>query len=130
MKIVIVGGGPAGLSCALELSKQGHEVHVYEASASVGGMSKSFELWDQIVDLGPHRFFSKNDRINQFFKEAVQEDYTLVDRLTRIYYKKSFFNYPLKIFNVLGNLKIWTVIAILIAYVKQRLFPIKKSKLI
>lgn len=120
-KIIIIGAGPAGLSCGLELSKRDYDVKIYEASDSVGGMSKSIELWGQVVDLGPHRFFSKNSRINEFFKETVKDDYTLVNRLTRIYYNKSFFNYPLKIFNVLRNLNLITIIQILYYYAISQL---------
>ena len=125
-KIVIIGAGPAGLSCGLELSKSQYDVTIYESSDSVGGMSKSIELWGQIVDLGPHRFFSKHPRINNFFKETIKNDYTLVNRLTRIYYKKSFFNYPLKIFNVLKNLNLFTIIQILYYYTLSQLSRNKK----
>ncbi|MEI6408839.1 MAG: NADPH-dependent 2,4-dienoyl-CoA reductase [Bacteroidota bacterium] len=36
-KVAVVGAGPAGLSCATELAQRGFEVHLYEASASIGG---------------------------------------------------------------------------------------------
>ena len=42
----------------------GAEVVVYEAGDAVGGMARSFDLWGQRVDLGPHRFFSHDDRVN------------------------------------------------------------------
>jgi len=61
------GAGPAGLSCGYELTKAGIEVEVYEASPFVGGMARSFDLWGQRVDMGPHRFFSKEKHINEFF---------------------------------------------------------------
>lgn len=124
-KVVVIGAGPAGLACAYELCKQGVDVTVYEASAEVGGMSRSFDLWGQRVDVGPHRFFSKEKHINQFFTDLVKDDFTLVNRLTRIYYKNRFFDYPLKIGNVLTNLNIFTIVQILLDYAKQRLFPIK-----
>ena len=43
--VVIIGAGPAGLSAATELSKQGVPVEVHEKSLVVGGMAKSFPLW-------------------------------------------------------------------------------------
>ncbi len=127
-KVIVIGAGPAGLSSAYILSKNNIEVEVFEASPYIGGMSRSFDLWDQRVDLGPHRFFSKEPKVNHFFNEVIGEDYTLVDRLTRIYYKKRFFDYPLKLFNVLKNLKITTIVSILSNYGRQRLFPIKNPK--
>ena len=128
MKVVIIGAGPAGLSAAYELTKAGVDVTIYEASGEVGGMCKSIELWGQIVDLGPHRFYSKEKRINTFFHEIIQDDFTMVKRLTRIYYRNRFFNYPLKILNVLKNLPFTTTIKIIFDYCIQQIHPIKAPK--
>ena len=124
-KVLIIGAGPAGLSCAHALVKNGIDVEVLEASEFVGGMSRSFELWGQRVDLGPHRFFSKERKINQFFAEVLSGEFTMVNRLTRIYYKNRFFQYPLKLGNVLTNLNILTIVRILWDYLIQRINPIK-----
>ncbi|MEI6142318.1 MAG: NAD(P)-binding protein [Mariniphaga sp.] len=107
--VIIIGAGPAGLSCGFELVKAGVKVDIYEASPYVGGMARSFELWGQRVDMGPHRFFSKEKHINDFFISLVKDDYTLINRLTRIYYLNKFFNYPIKLFNVLRNLPLITI---------------------
>ncbi len=125
MKVVIIGAGPAGLSCAYELLKYGVEVDIYEASDQVGGMACSFDLWGQRVDLGPHRFFSKEEHVNRFFHEVLEEDHTKVKRLTRIHYNNRFFKYPLKIPNVLTNLSLLTVARVVWDYSKQRFNPIK-----
>src|SRR5258707_13072895 len=93
MRVAVIGAGPAGITAAYELIKGGAEVEVFEAGATVGGLSRSFELWGQTVDLGPHRFFSNDLRVNKLWLEVVGKDYAMVDRLTRIYYKKKFFNY-------------------------------------
>ena len=127
-KVIIIGAGPAGISAGYELTKRGIPVEIFEASPYVGGMSRTFDLWGQKVDLGPHRFFSKEKQINNFFKEVVKDEYTMVNRLTRIYYRNSFFNYPLKIFNVLSNLGIFDAISIMFHYGLQRLNPIKDPK--
>ena len=106
-RVAIVGAGPAGLTAAYQLVKAGVSVDVYEAGPSVGGMAKTFPLWGQLVDLGPHRFFSSDPRINRLWLELVGRDYSMVKRLTRIYYKNIFFDYPLKPFNVLRGLGIF-----------------------
>lgn len=127
-KTIVIGAGPAGLACAYELGKKGLEVEVYEASQHVGGMSRSFELWEQKVDLGPHRFFSKDKKINGFFFEVLEGEYSTVNRLTRIFYNNRFFLYPLKIFNVLANLNPITIAIILWDYLIQRIRPINNPR--
>ena len=86
MRVAVIGAGPAGLSTAYQLVKEGIETHVFEASNSVGGLAKTFKLWNQRVDLGPHRFFSKDKRVNDLWLEIVGSDYVIVDRISRIFY--------------------------------------------
>ena len=93
-KICIIGGGPAGLTAAYQLTKNGQKVSVYEADRIVGGMSKTFKLWDQLVDLGPHRFFSDDPRVNRLWLEVVGDKYSMVKRKTRIYLIINFLNTP------------------------------------
>jgi len=128
MKVIIIGAGPAGLSCGYELVKAGVDVKIFEASPYLGGMARSFDLWGQRVDMGPHRFFSKEKHINDFFTTLVKEDYTLVNRLTRIYYRNRFFHYPIKLFNVLRNLPPATIFMILWEYLRIQIFPYKDPK--
>ena len=126
-KIAIIGAGPAGITSAFELSKAGFDVTVYEASESVGGLSKTIELWDQKVDLGPHRFFSNDTKVNQLWLEVVGKDYRMVDRLTRIYYKKKFYYYPLKPFDALFKLGIWQAFLCVLSYFKEKIKPTKQD---
>lgn len=104
MKVAIIGAGPAGLSCALELVRKGQDVTLFEADNVVGGISRTITLWDMNVDYGPHRFFTMDKRIADFWMETIKDDYILVDRLTRIFYKNKFFDYPLKPFNAFMQL--------------------------
>jgi len=127
-KTIIIGAGPAGLACGYELVKKGKDVEIFESSPFIGGMARSFDLWGQRVDIGPHRFFSKQKEINAFFNELIKDDFTLVDRQTRIYYRHSFFEYPLKLGNVLTNLPPFVIIQILWYYGVQMIAPIKDPK--
>lgn len=106
MKVGIIGAGPAGLSCGLKLAQNGTDVTVFESSSIPGGMCKSFDLWDMRVDLGPHRFFSMDEDVTNFWLEPLKNEYVLVDRLTRIFYKNKFFNYPIKPADALPKLGI------------------------
>lgn len=126
-QVAIVGAGPAGLTAAYQLSKSEIFVVIYEAESSVGGMAKTISLWGQLVDLGPHRFFSNDHRVNRLWLELVGRDYTMIDRLTRIYYKNKFFDYPLKAFNVLGGLGIFESFRCVASYFFSRLFPPKET---
>lgn len=125
-KVAIVGAGPAGLTAAYQLVKGGVEVDVYEAGHSVGGMAKTFPLWGQLVDLGPHRFFSSDPRVNRLWLEVVGRDYSMVKRLTRIYYKKTFFDYPLKPFNVLRRLGIFESFCCVLSFFLSKITLSKK----
>jgi protoporphyrinogen oxidase len=132
MKIAVIGAGPAGMTAGYQLSKEiaGGKVEtldVFEVAPQVGGLAKSFELWDQIVDLGPHRFFSNDTRVNEFWLEVADGDYDLVDRLTRIYYKKRFFHYPLKPTNALVNLGLFTATRCMMSYMAERISPTKDT---
>ena len=124
-KIAIIGAGPAGLTSAYKLAKEGISVELFEASDAVGGMAKSFSLWGQLVDLGPHRFFSSDPRVNQLWLEIIGKNYSMVSRLTRIYYKKTFFDYPLKAMNALFGLGIIQSTICVLSYIHAKVFPMK-----
>lgn len=123
MRVGIIGAGPAGLTAAYCLQKRGVDVTVFEASPYVGGMARSLDLWGHRVDLGPHRFFSTDERVIALWREVVGDRYRLVDRTTRIYYRRRFFDYPLNIGNVLRNLNIIDIVSSFASYAKERITP-------
>lgn len=123
MRVGIIGAGPAGITAAYQLAKAGVNTHVFEASEHVGGLSRTFDLWGQKVDLGPHRFFSNDRRVNDLWLEVVGNDYRMVDRLTRIYYQSRFFHYPLKPSNALWNMGVANAVCCLASYTKERIVP-------
>ena len=120
-RIAVIGSGPAGMTAAYELSKAGAEVHVFEAEDRVGGLCRTIRLWGQRVDLGPHRFFSSDRRVNDVWHEVVGEDYRLVNRLTRVYYNRKFFRYPLQPVNALWNMGLWEAARCLLSYLSARI---------
>ena len=86
-------------------------------------MAKSFQLWGQTVDLGPHRFFSSDPRVNEFWLESLDYEYVMVDRLTRIYYKDRFFSYPIQAKNALLGLGIIEAIRCVFSYMVVKIKP-------
>jgi protoporphyrinogen oxidase len=129
MNVAVIGAGPAGMTAAYQISKQlGTKVsglHIYEMNDRVGGLSRSIDLWDQRVDLGPHRFFSHDPQINALWLEVVEGRYGIVNRQTRIYYKQRFFDYPIRAFNALKGLGIFEAVRCILSYTWERLFPTK-----
>lgn len=121
--IVIIGAGPAGLTAAYQLTRRFANVLVLEAGSRVGGFSQSIDIWGQRVDLGPHRFFSDDLRINQLWLEIAGSEYGIVDRLTRIYYRGRLFHYPLRAGNALAKLGIAEASRCLASYAWGRLNP-------
>ncbi len=124
MNVAVIGAGPAGLAAAYQLSKAGVPVTVFEAGPAVGGLARTLTLWGQKADLGPHRFLSSDRRVNELWLEVVGRDYSMVDRLTRILYRRKFFHYPLKPSEALARLGPVEAAACVGSYVRSRLRPV------
>ena len=124
-KIAIIGAGPAGLTAGYLLSIKGYDVTVYEATGEVGGMCRTIDLWDCKVDIGPHRFFSFDKKVNELWLEVAGKDYDMVKRLTRIYYKNKFYAYPIKPVDAFFNLGFVQSTLCFLSFVKERIAPTK-----
>jgi protoporphyrinogen oxidase len=100
--VTILGGGLAGLSAAQRFTEQDWEVTVLEMEPEVGGLASSFEREGYTYDHGPHRLYSNLEELNEHFRQVLDGNHVYCDRLSRIYIRGSFFDYPLKVSNVLG----------------------------
>jgi protoporphyrinogen oxidase len=125
--VVIIGGGPAGLTAALELSRNKVPARVLEADRQVGGISRTVNYKGYLFDIGGHRFFTKWDEVNQIWKETLGDKFLLRPRLSRIYYRKKFFLYPLVAKNALLGLGPVESVRILLSYFRSALFPTPKE---
>lgn len=133
-RALIIGGGPAGLTAAYELLKGSKaknppeeiEVIVLEESGLLGGISKTVNYNGNRMDMGGHRFFSKDPKVNAWWKEMLPpqgapayDDIVLHrtpplaaggpdpekcdrvmltrNRVSRIYFDKKFFDYPISL---------------------------------
>ena len=119
--VVIIGGGPAGLTAAYELSKHGVPAVVLEADNVVGGISRTVNYKDYLFDIGGHRFFSKWEEVNQVWNEILGGKFLARPRLSRIFYRKKFFYYPLKAKNALFGLGPIETVRIIFSYLRSRL---------
>ena len=100
----ILGAGPAGLTAAYALGRRGRPGAVFEADGSVGGIAKTIEFNGFRFDLGGHRFFTKLALVERLWQEMLGEDFLERPRLSRIYYKGKYFNYPITARDVVGRL--------------------------
>jgi protoporphyrinogen oxidase len=158
-KIVIVGAGPAGLTAAYELAKTGrYDILILEADKQIGGISRTIDYKGNLIDIGGHRFFSKSDRVLEWwanFLPIVDTTHSdneinyhngkksidtllwrsaanamlLRPRLSRIYFKQRMFDYPLKLsLNLVVNLGKKRTLRIIRDLLKSWVSPIHPEK--
>ena len=160
-KVVIIGAGPAGLSAAYELLKKSNEydVIVLEASNDIGGISKTVIYKGNRMDIGGHRFFTKDKRVLDFWKEVMpvqskpaidykrlkrkvavdrngvdpeKDDNVMLvrNRLSRIYYLDKFFDYPISLkWETFKNLGFVRTMKSGFSYLKSIFFKKKEDSL-
>lgn len=125
--IVIIGGGPAGLTAAYELTKQQQKSIVLEKNDKVGGIARTENYRGYYFDMGGHRFFTKSAKVQQFWQEVLGDDFLRRPRLSRIFYKNKYFHYPLKPLNALVGLGPVEGLRIIASYLRWHLFPYKEE---
>lgn len=124
--IVVIGGGPAGLTAAYEIVKRGGSVIVYEGDSVVGGISRTVERDGWRFDIGGHRFFTKVKEVEELWHEILpDEDFLLRPRMSRIFYDGKYYDYPLKAGNALKNLGPFEAVLCVLSYIWARVRPPK-----
>ena len=127
-KVVVIGGGPAGLTAAYQLVKREIKPIVLEKLDKVGGIARTENYKEYHFDMGGHRFYTKSEDVNRFWQEILADEFLLRPRLSRIYYKNKYFNYPLKPFNALVGLGPWEGFLIGMSYLRWHLFPYREEE--
>ncbi|MCJ7621066.1 MAG: FAD-dependent oxidoreductase, partial [Anaerolineae bacterium] len=125
---VIIGAGPAGLSAAYELTRQGIRPVVLEQADKVGGIARTEVYEGYRFDIGGHRFFSRDQGVQQLWQQMLGPDFLKVPRLSRISYDGRLLHYPLEFSNALSNLGILESTKIVLSYLKARFWPHGEEK--
>jgi protoporphyrinogen oxidase len=128
-EVFVIGAGPAGLTAAYCLTKESRSVIIIERDPIyVGGISRTVQYKDFLFDIGGHRFFSKSKEIVALWQEILPDDFIARPRLSRIYYNGKFFSYPLKAFEALLKLGVFTSTACMASYAYAKMFPVAPAR--
>jgi protoporphyrinogen oxidase len=128
-RVGIIGAGPAGLTAAYVLAKQGVPVTVLEADPEyVGGIARTARYKGYHFDIGGHRFFSKAKEVEDLWTEILPNDMLVRPRSSRIFYKGKFFAYPLKAVEALLKLGVVESMRCVLSYGHARMFPVKNPR--
>lgn len=129
-KVIILGAGLAGLAAGYELSRANKQVILVEKWDDVGGLARTIKYKKFLFDTGPHRWYAKSNMVNKWMLNLMGKEIILVPRLTRIYFDKKFFYYPIRLMNALAGIGFLKAAVAVIDYIKARLYVrILKPKL-
>lgn len=161
-KVIIIGAGPAGITAGFELldrDRESYEVIILEESGEIGGISRTVKYNGNRMDIGGHRFFSKDNHVMEWWsrimptqgKEAYddkilgrkkalvkngpdpeKEDEVMLirNRVSRIYYRKKFFDYPISLkWQTIRNMGFFTTVCAGFSYLKSCILKKKETSL-
>jgi protoporphyrinogen oxidase len=127
-EVVVIGGGPAGLTAAYELALRDFRPTVFEQQAIVGGLARTESYQGFHFDMGGHRFFTKVVEIEALWREVLGAEFLRRPRLSRIYYDGRFFHYPLRPWNALAGLGPLQSVLVAISYLRWQLAPYREEE--
>jgi protoporphyrinogen oxidase len=126
--VAIIGAGPAGLTAAHVLAKENVPAVILEADRTVGGISRTVNYGGYLFDIGGHRFFTKWDEVERLWNEILGDKFLERPRLSRIYYRRKFFFYPLRPKDAVLGLGPFETLRILTSYVWAKCRPKGEEK--
>ena len=121
--VAVLGGGPAGLTAGYLLAKEGRPVIVFEAEDQVGGIAKTEVRDGYRFDLGGHRFFTKSKEVDDLWHEVMKEEFLKRPRMSRIYWRGKFLDYPLNGRDVIKKLGPVELTRCLLSYLWAAITP-------
>ena len=160
-EIIVIGAGPAGLTYAYELLKKSkkYNVTILEESNNIGGIAQTINYKGNRIDIGGHRFFTKENKVNEIWQEilplqgSLSKDDKILKRkielnqngpdpektdkvflrrhrVSRILFEKKFYDYPISLkLSTLKNIGFIRTICVGFSYIKSSLFKKKETNL-
>ena len=142
-RTVVIGAGPAGLTAAYELLAQSDdmEVIVLEETDCLGGISKTVNYKGNCMDMGGHRFFSKDARVNEWWDrflpmqgiadpDKTDEVMLKRHRISRILFDSKFYDYPVSLKpETIKNFGFFTTVMVGCSYLKTLFFSLPEDNL-
>jgi protoporphyrinogen oxidase len=121
--VVVLGGGPAGLTAAYQLVKAGKPVIVLESTGDLGGIARTTVRNGFRFDLGGHRFFTKVTEVDDLWHEIMGDEFLKRPRQSRIYWNDKFLEYPLEGMDVVKKLGLWELSLCMGSYLWAKVKP-------
>ncbi|MBQ7208875.1 MAG: NAD(P)-binding protein [Lentisphaeria bacterium] len=160
-RVVIIGAGPAGLTAGYELLRRSQDfsVTILEESSEIGGLSRTVFHNGNRMDIGGHRFFSKDPEVNAMWQELMpcqgapayddkrlgravrlaengadpeKTDRVMLlrTRVSRIFYRNVFFDYPIRAsLQTIRGLGLGTTVSAGVSYLRSVLFKLPEKSL-
>ncbi len=142
-RAIVIGAGPAGLTAAYELldKTDDMEVIVLEESDDLGGISKTVNYKGNRMDMGGHRFFSKDALVNEWWEKLLpmQEEKSPANsdevmlkrrRISRILFDSRFYDYPISLkLETLKNMGFVNTIGVGLSYLASVFHKLPESNL-
>ncbi len=119
--VIVIGAGPAGLTCAYELTRLGYRPLVLERNDRVGGLARTEEIDGYRFDIGGHRYHTQVAEVEALWRDLLGDDLIERPRLSRIFYQGRFFRYPIDPLDVLGKVGAVEGLRILASYAATRI---------
>lgn len=126
--VVVLGAGPAGLAVGHELTANGVKVTVLERNEFVGGLCRTVDYKGFKFDLGGHRWFTKNEDLNNWFRRLMGKEIVMVDRISRIYYSGKYFFYPVRFSDIFKKTGPFTILHAGIAFMWSTVYHTIRSR--